>query len=191
VTETIIIREARVSDARALNRYMRDIYSESRHLITRPAEFRVGPWRQRLWIARKRGRRNEICLVADSGGAIVGMLESWTDGRARVRHSTTFGMSVAPTLRRRGVGKKLLSHFIEWVQKQDSLERIELHVHSDNMAAAALYDTLGFRREVTRRGAVRYEDGRIVADHIMVLWPGRQTTTHRPDEETTRGAIRV
>lgn len=165
------IRQARVSDAAPLNNYLRQIYARSDHLITRSAEFRMGTLRQRLWIARKRARQLETCLVAVNGSQIIGMLDSWTDGRKRVRHTATFAMSVHEDHRRKGVGKKLLCHFIDWVQKHDILERIELHVHSDNIAAIELYQSLGFQLEGTRRNAVRYEDGRSVDDHIMVLWP--------------------
>lgn len=70
-----------------------------------------------------------------------------------------------------GIGKALLNHFIAWVKKHPTLERIELHVHSDNRSAITLYETTGFQLEGTRRSAVKYEDGRVVDDHIMALWP--------------------
>lgn len=171
MTNDFTVRPARVSDARKMNLYIRRTMSDSRHLITRAEEFRMGPLKQRFWISRKIARKSETCLVAEAGTEIVGMLENWTDSRLRVRHTTIFGMSVAPHWQRRGVGKKLLSQFIEWVQKHDQLNRIELHVHSDNEAAIALYQSMGFRHEGTRLKAVHYEDGRVVDDHIMALWP--------------------
>jgi putative acetyltransferase len=171
LSDQIILREARSSDAGPLNEYIRETFADANHLITRAAEFRMGRWRQRFWIARKQSSPYEICLLATSGDKIVGMLDSWTDRRHRVRHSTCFAMSVAKDWRGRGVGKKLLLHFTEWVQKHKILERIELHVHSDNLAAIALYRAVGFQEEGIRKNAVRYEDGRTVDDHIMALWP--------------------
>lgn len=171
MSNEIIVRRARVSDARDLNRYIKQTFAESRHLITRAEEFRMGPLRQRFWLSRKLSKASETCLVAVAGDRIVGMLDSWTDGRARVHHSTSFAMSVDPDWHRRGIGKKLLSQFIEWVQKHNRLTRIELHVHSDNDAAIALYRKMGFRHEGTRIKAVLYEDGREVDDHIMAFWP--------------------
>jgi len=171
VSHDIIVRRARVSDARDMNRYIKRTFAESRHLITRAEEFRMGPLRQRFWISRKLSKASETCLVAVADGRIVGMLDNWTDGRSRVRHSTTFAMSVDPDWQRRGIGKKLLSQFIEWVQNHSRLARIELHVHSDNDAAIALYRKMGFCHEGTRIKAVHYEDGREVDDHIMAHWP--------------------
>ena len=165
------IREAKPSDGRKLNQYIRSIFDESKHLITRADEFRTGPFKQRMWIAKKQVNPVEICFVASTDSQIVGSLDSWTDRRRRVAHATCFSMSVSPDWRGRGVGRSLLATFVDWVRKHPSLTRIELHVHSDNAAAIKLYESCGFEREGVRRGAVKYEDGRIVDDIIMVLWP--------------------
>jgi len=167
----IIIRAATPSDAAMLNRYIRDIYREGTGMITQPEEFRASNIRQRFWLARKGINPDETCLLAVQGGAIVGMLECWTDRRRRVRHSTTIAMSVHANWRKRGIGKKLLLHFTDWVHKHPRLERVELHVHADNEAALALYRSIGFAHEGTRRNVVRYEDGVVVDDHIMAFWP--------------------
>ncbi len=165
------IREAKTSDARSLNRFVRSIFTTSRHLITRAQEFRSGSFKQRGWIARKNSNSHEICLVAVTDKTVIGMLDSWTDRRQRVAHGTCFAMSVAEQWRSNGIGRALLEAFIDWVRKHPSLERIELHVHSDNESAIKLYESCGFKREGVRKGAVKYEDGRIIDDIIMALWP--------------------
>ena len=180
VQNDIIVRAAKPSDAALLNSYLRGIYREGIGMITRPEEFRASNFRQRFWLARKGINPDETCLLAVCGDAIVGMLECWTDKRQRVRHSTIIAMSVHADWRKRGIGKKLLLHFADWVQKHARLERIELHVHADNVAALALYRSIGFVHEGTRRAVVRYEDGTVTDDHIMALWPkGDKMTTPR------------
>jgi RimJ/RimL family protein N-acetyltransferase len=169
----IEIRQAKPSDARQLNRYIRTIFQGSEHLITRPDEFATGPFKQRLWIAKKQVNPVEACFIALQGKRIIAMLDNWTDRRKRVTHSTCFAMSVAEGYRGMGIGYHLLNHFIDWVQKHPSLTRIELHVHSDNKHAVKLYKRCGFELEGTRKGAIRYEDGRVVDDHIMALWPSK------------------
>jgi len=167
----MIIRTAKPSDANELNRYLKKIFATSSHLITRPSEFRTGLLKKRLWIAKKQINPLEVCLVAISKKKIIGMLDNWTDQRARVAHGTCFAMSVADEWRGKGVGKELLNVFIDWVKKHPHLTRIELHVHSDNAAAIRLYEHYGFEREGLRKSAVKYEDGRIVDDIIMALLP--------------------
>jgi len=165
------IRSAKPSDAKALNLYQRKIFRPKNHLITKPNEFRMGTLKQWRWIHQKRSNPYETCLLAISNHEIVGALDNWTDRRRRVTHNTCFTMSVKEGWRGLGVGKRLLTHFIDWVSSHPTLERIELHVHSDNDGALVLYKNCGFEVEGTRRQAIRYEDGRIVDDYIMALWP--------------------
>ncbi len=171
MTAKFEIREAKASDAKNLNAYIREIYRTSSHLITRGDEFRTGSFKQRFWITKKAVHPYETCLIAINGNEIIGMLDSWTDGRKRVRHNTSFAMSVKESMRNQGIGKSLLQAFILWVKAHNTLERIELHVHSDNVAAQQLYENLGFQLEGTRRKVLKYEDGRVIDDHIMALWP--------------------
>lgn len=170
-TAKIQIRGAIPSDARQLNRYIRRIYSTSNHLVTKPGEFRIRPFRQRFWIAGKASNPFETCLIALSEGNIVGMLDSWTDRRARVKHVTTFAMSVDPDQTRQGIGTLLLQNFIEWVAGNPRLEKIELHVHADNAPALALYEKTGFTIEGTRNRAIKYDDNRFIDDILMAYWP--------------------
>ncbi|MFC3050739.1 GNAT family N-acetyltransferase [Kordiimonas pumila] len=165
------ITVAKPAQAKQLNAYIHEIFATSNHLITHASEYRMGPWRRRRWIARKLVNSEEICLLAVNNGDIVGMIDCWTDRRKRVTHSTCFAMSVKSGWRCKGVGSLLLRHFIEWVKAHPVLERIELHVHSDNSHAITLYKNFDFQVEGTRKRVVKYEDGRVVDDHIMALWP--------------------
>lgn len=167
----IEIREARPADAKQLNAYVRESFKTTDYLITRPEEFHMGVWRQRHWISKKQVNPYENCMIAISEGNIVGMLDNWTDRRQRVNHSTCFAMTVKEGWRCKGIGTALLTQFIAWVKKHPTLERIELHVHNDNTHAINLYEAMGFQHEGTRRKAVKYEDGRVVDDHLMALWP--------------------
>lgn len=166
-----IIREAIPSDAQELNRYIRLIYGTSDHLVTTPSEFRIRPFKQRFWIAGKAENPYETCIIAVQNNSIIGMLDSWTDRRARVSHVTSFAMSVHPNHVRQGIGTSLLAHFIRWVSENPRLQKIELHVHSDNKAALALYEKTGFTVEGTRSRAIKYEDNRFTDDILMAYWP--------------------
>jgi len=165
------IREAKPSDGRQLNHYIRSIFSTSKHLITRAEEFAMGPFKQRLWIAKKQVNPVEICFIAQEGKKIIGMIDSWTDRRQRIAHVTCFAMSVAEDWRGKGVGKALLQAFLDWIKQHPSITRVELHVHSDNEAAIKLYESCGFVREGQRKAAIKYEDGRIIDDIIMAYRP--------------------
>jgi len=174
----LTIRQARVSDARQLDNFLGRTFQAGRHIITAAHEFQPGFLTRRLWIARKALNPLETCLVAIQDGKIVAMLECWTDARIRVRHISTFFMAVDPDMQRRGIGKTLLGTYINWVRTHPHLLKIELHVHDDNEGAKALYERIGFVFEGRRAGAIHYEDGRIIDDLLMALWPnGERTAT--------------
>lgn len=181
----IEIREASLSDATELGDYLEEIYKTEKHLISRPDEFIKNSWRQRRWLKQKITNPLTTCLFAKDttkrNQPIIGMLDSWTDSRARVRHVTTFAMTVSPDWQGQGVGRALLRHFCSWVAVHPVLEKIELHVHDDNLRAIQLYEKTGFEREGLRRLAVRYEDGRDIDDIIMGFWP--EKTVHHSHRE--------
>lgn len=171
----ISIRNAKPADARKLNSYIRYIYGASNHLVTKPKEFRARPFKQRFWIAGKASNPFETCLVATIDDKIVGLLDNWTDRRARVKHVTTFAMSVHPDWERQGIGISLLNEFIKWVAENPRLEKIELHVHADNTGAIALYEKVGFTVEGMRKRAIRYDENRFIDDILMAYWPNSST----------------
>ena len=70
-----------------------------------------------------------------------------------------------PAYRRRGLGRKLATKTIEDARAA-KIERIELEVFASNMAAIALYRTLGFIVEGTKRQA-RKLDG--VCEDILMM----------------------
>jgi len=168
-------RVALPADAKALNSHIRYVYGVSDHLVTKASEFRTRPFRQRFWIAGKASNPFETCFIATVEDKVVGMLDSWTDRRARVKHVTTFAMSVHPDWERKGIGISLLNKFIKWVAENPRLEKIELHVHADNAGAIALYEKVGFTMEGMRKRAIKYDENRYIDDILMAYWPSSST----------------
>lgn len=168
---TIIISKAEIKDARHVNTFVNHIFSVAQHLISTPSEADMGYWKRRHWITRKTASPLETCFLAKENSKIVGMLECWSDHRLRVKHVTTFGMSVHPNYQGQGIGSALLETYISWVSNHKILQKIELHVHSDNEQAIMLYEKFSFQREGSRRAAVKYQDGRIIDDYLMALIP--------------------
>jgi [ribosomal protein S5]-alanine N-acetyltransferase len=74
---------------------------------------------------------------------------------------------IAPMHRDRGLGKKALTLLLNWAFATHQLERIEAHVHPENIASLRLLAGLGFVRESLQKSAGFWR-GR---DHDMV-WLG-------------------
>jgi ribosomal-protein-alanine N-acetyltransferase len=73
-------------------------------------------------------------LVAEGGGVIIG----WALLDTSVEPARLRSLSVHPSQRRRGYGKRLLNHVLK------QCEKIDLLVTPENTAAIALYERCGF-----------------------------------------------
>jgi ribosomal-protein-alanine acetyltransferase len=67
-------------------------------------------------------------------------------------------LGVAPASRRRGVARALLQDLMDRA-RSSGIQRLLLEVAADNKAALALYDSLGFARQGTRRHYYRRSTG--------------------------------
>ncbi|MCG8504437.1 MAG: GNAT family N-acetyltransferase [Sphingomonadales bacterium] len=164
---TVTLRGPEPRDARALVAYMRQALATGTYLNRLPEEFSRTSWAQRRIIARALAAERELMILAEAEGGIVGFIEAGTDPRRRVRHVARFGVTVAEDWRGIGVGRALIGALIGWAEANPALERLELHVHSENEPAMALYKSLGFAEEGRRRRAIKYADGRYMDDIIM------------------------
>ena len=89
-------------------------------------------------IARLLDHNPALSFVALEGGRIVGTIVGSQDGRrGYVRH-----LAVAPSHRRRGIGRALVGRCVS-AMKAAGLRRCNLHVFETNTAARAFWESLG------------------------------------------------
>ncbi len=155
---TILVRAARESDRDGIAEiYEREsVVRQTGQVPHRGAEFWADFYRVRV----PEGRTE---LVAELDGKIVGHLGIVTGGSPRTRHSASFGISVHEAFHGRGIGKALMAEMTRLADNYLNLVRLELVVHTDNLAAIALYEKFGFEREGLARfdifTAGRYRHG--------------------------------
>ncbi len=90
----------------------------------------------------------DVDSAADAAASPVGAiwLGQATDQRSGVLHPYVLMLYVAPEHRRRGIATALLAVAEAWAQQQGH-RQISLQVFSDNPAAQALYQSLGYYPE--------------------------------------------
>jgi RimJ/RimL family protein N-acetyltransferase len=158
----LVIREATILDATALQRYAAELFSEGLPGIYRRETPTLEEEREFI---RAHLLPNAVLLLAEKAGEIVG--EVGFQGRTlpQERHVGTFGIAVARDHRGQGIGTALIEALIAWAP-QRGITRIEGEAFSVNERAMGLYKRLGFQEEGRRRGAV-YVDGEI-CDVVML-----------------------
>jgi L-phenylalanine/L-methionine N-acetyltransferase len=162
--QAIVVRRARGGDAAAVAATMADPLV-ARGLLQMPygsEDF----WRKRIEEMPAGNAANEIMLVAELGGVVVGNAGVHGVAALRRRHTAALGIAVAREGQRRGVGSALMAGLVDWADNWAQVLRLELTVYTDNEAAIALYRKFGFVHEGTHR-AFALRDGVFVDAHCM------------------------
>ena len=111
------------------------------------------PWNDpRKDIARKLAVQRDLFLVGCEGGAIVATAMAGYDGH----RGWIYYFAVAPSHRRRGVGRALLAE-VESRLRAIGCAKINLQVRGDNAEAIAFWQRLGFGRDDTTSLGKRLE----------------------------------
>lgn len=97
-----------------------------------------------------------IQFFAVDGDRVVGWADIFPKWAQAVSHCGVLGMGIHPDHRRQGLGLRLLSACIDKAWRK-GLTRIELEARSDNTAAIALYEKVGFRHEALKAQAMRFD----------------------------------
>lgn len=117
---------------------------------------------------------NNVYLVAVSAApeheAVIGYIRFLQNtSRQRTRHNGLFGMGVHAEFRSKGLGQALLNALLGELQDTE-IERVSLHVFSDNEGAIRFYERNGFVASGTLPGEIKMEDGRYRDLILMHRW---------------------
>ena len=165
------IRLATPQDAPILASTERLITKTPGFLVSRPHELKDESFKS--MIERLSEIENGIYIVAEENGNIAGhaMLNPFPlESLAHVVHLT---IVVHPDYQEKGIGKKLLSHLVEWAKDSNNVEKIELHVRSSNERAQNLYKKFGFTQEGIWSRRLKISDNEYLDDICMGLWVGK------------------
>jgi ribosomal protein S18 acetylase RimI-like enzyme len=126
---------------------LRDVAAEDRWIRTE-IPFNTSGREQMLRTALSAG--DLVSFVAECDGAIAGELSVRMHG-ARA----SFGMAVALSARRNGIGRRLLAEALRWARSAH-IAFLDLDVYAHNTAAIELYRASGFATS----GAHKFEERR-------------------------------
>jgi putative acetyltransferase len=163
----IVIRHAELSDADALC----DLYAMPQ---AQAGTLQLPYPAQKLWQERLSGS-DSIHLVAEVDQQLVGQLSLHLQSNPRRKHVAELGMGVRDDWAGKGVGSALLAAAVDMADNWLNLQRLELTVYADNLAALALYRKFGFVEEGLARGYA-FRQGQYVDALYMARRAATQTT---------------
>ncbi|HEX4882820.1 MAG TPA: GNAT family N-acetyltransferase [Casimicrobiaceae bacterium] len=103
-------------------------------------------------------------FVADDGGRVVGWCDVFPVPREVSPHVGVLGMGVLRDYRGRGIGRRLIAAAL--AAAEGRFEQVDLDVYGNNVAAQALYRSVGFVEQGRKRGG-RKLDG--AYDDILLM----------------------
>lgn len=99
---------------------------------------------------------DNVIFCAEKAGEFVGMMGFVREKSAKTKHTGfIWGVFAKPSLRGQGIGKKLLNAIIDHARSCENLSMITLSVVTENQAAIALYEKMGFTIWGTQNDALR------------------------------------
>jgi len=145
--DSVVIKEARGSDANKLLEYVNKISSESDFLTFGQGEFIKSIEQEEKFLENTYKQNNSIYIIAKIGEKIVGSLNFSAGSRPRIVHTGEFSVSVLKEYWENGIGTELIRYLIEWSKQSGLIRKINLIVRNDNFSAIHVYKKLGFTEE--------------------------------------------
>ena len=138
------LRNGTASDGQALLDVFNLTHEQTDYLLTYPGEHSYTAQQEADFLKEKTDSADEIELLAELDGVIVGSAGIGCVGRReKTRHRAEFGISVDKAYWGLGIGRALTEACIECAKKA-GYAQLELEVVAENRSAIGLYESEGF-----------------------------------------------
>ncbi len=141
----IIYRSARRQDARELLVHIHKVGEQTDNLSFSGEEFDISEEREAKFIERFEKNKNDIMLVAEIDGRIIGNAALEANRIKRYKHRADLSVTVLKEYWGQGIGSHLMEMLISFARESE-LEVISLEARADNERAIALYEKFGFEK---------------------------------------------
>jgi ribosomal protein S18 acetylase RimI-like enzyme len=158
------IRPARESDTISACDAVKAVAAEKRYLATVDG-FSYEQTRAFLKRVVDGSLPQVMAVVEDE---VVGFCDILPNTAKGFTHVGRLGMGVRFEWRRQGIGRRMLDACLS-LARNAGIEKVELEVFSDNVAAVRLYDSFGFNQEGLKVRGRKLED-RYQDVLLMALW---------------------
>jgi ribosomal protein S18 acetylase RimI-like enzyme len=141
---TCTLRNGTAEDGQALLDIFNLTHAQTDYLLTYPEESTHTAQEEAAFLKQKTESADEIELLAEVGGAVVGSAGIGCVGRReKTRHRARFGISVDKAYWGLGIGRAMTEACIECA-KTAGYVQLELEAVAENEHALALYRSVGF-----------------------------------------------
>ena len=140
-----LLRNGTERDGQAVMEVFHRTHAQTDYLLSYPEENCFTAEQEAQFLQKKTESANEIEILAEVGGAVVGTagIES-VGAKEKVRHRAVFGISVDRAYWGLGIGRALTEACVECAGAA-GYAQLELDAVAENRNALALYESVGFK----------------------------------------------
>ncbi len=161
----ITIRPIHENDAASFLALCTRLDQETEFMMLEPGERTSTIEAQAERIRSTLAQPNQIILVAEDGGTLVGYIGVYGGGYHRNRHNDYIVIGILQAYAGQGLGTRLFQEAEAWA-RTCGITRLELTVMAHNTRGVALYQKMGFQIEGTLKHHLKV-DGRYVDEYHM------------------------
>lgn len=145
--KTVVIRRSKPEDAEKIIELVNKVAGETDYLTFGQGGFCISVEEEKKIIKNSLEINNQLFVVAEIDGKIVGNLTFIGGKRERIAHVGEFGVGLLKEYWGWGIGKALIDYLIQWAKETGVVRKINLRVREDNTRAINLYENMGFEKE--------------------------------------------
>lgn len=165
---TVVLRNAEISDAEDLIKYLKITTEETPFLLREPDEVSLTLEQEEHFITDCIDAERELMLLAVMDGRHIGNCSLMGIGPyRRYAHRCSIAIALYQEFCGRGIGNSMMRTVLDLAKKM-GYEQAELEVISDNEEAIALYRKLGFEKYGTFPDHMKYADGQYADAYWMM-----------------------
>lgn len=164
----VVLRNAELSDAEDLIRYLKITTAETPYLIREPEEVTLTVEQEKVFLQSVIDDERSLLLIATVDGKHVGNCSLMSVGRyKRYRHRCDVAIALYQEYCGTGIGSLMLNTIFE-IAKENGYEQAELEVIAENKNAIELYKKLGFVEYGRFPDNMKYADNTYVDAYWMM-----------------------
>lgn len=163
-----LLREAQPNDSKQIIEHTKICGSETDNMSYGPEGLQISVEEEERFLEKLLNSNNQIMLVAEVNGVIVGTANYSTSNVKRLSHRGSIGLCVQKKFWNQGIATSLLEYLIRFGREEAKAKIISLGVRSDNEPAIHLYKKFGFEKIGTFEGYYQI-DNKLIDVNFMNL----------------------
>lgn len=166
---TAVLHSPREADVPSVLEYLRLSASETEFLLRTPED--CGKYTEegeRALFERLNASLDEYMLLCHVGEELAGICQISFKPSLKTRHRATVAIANLKKFWGLGIGTRMFEEMILLAEARQNVTQIELEFIEGNVRARNLYEKMGFRIAAVHPDAIRFPDGRLANEYLMI-----------------------